>query len=533
MKLNTVLTRTLGVLMLLFIFFSCEDDIQGIGSGLVDESNFTSGSETYPVVAYSERFFDAVGVQTNGFSTGALGYYQDSIYGTTKASTLSQVGLSVYNSSYGTNPVIDSVVFEMPYFSTESINSDNENVYTLDSVYGSDPIKLTAFRSNYFLNSNSAPDLENGAVYYSDDIAEFNGVESDTLFSETFTPSNDPFVTVVPADSEDEDDTRTTLSPRLRLRLDQNSYGETYWQTNILDKGGDDELFNGNAFRNYFRGIYLKAEPVSNKGSYFLFDKSNTNIIIYYKNGAEGSRRSASLTLSFSGGSVIGYDNDFNASIKAELTGVDKENGEENLYLKGGQGSMAVIELFGPDDNNDGIPDDLAFMRNEQRLIREANLEFFVDQDKITSFAGASVSEPERIYIYNLETNQPLEDFFRDVTAPNNGPITAVGTTHLGPLTRTETGEGISYKIRITEYLKRLLDEDNDNPATKLGVVVSQNLLSTATGSIEGKTSSDIPSRVPYSSIISNRGTILYGSSESVPEAKRLKLKVFYSEASN
>ena len=194
---------------------------------------------------------------------------------------------------------------------------------------------------------------------------------------------------------------------------------------------------------------------------------------------------------------------------------------------------MAVIELFGPDDNNDGIPDDLAFMRTEQRLIREANLEFFVDQDKIASFAGASVSEPERIYIYNLETNQPLVDFSADATAGSTGAITAVGTTHLGPLTRTETGEGISYKIRITEYLKRLLDENNDAPVTKLGVVVSQNLLSTATGSIEGKSTSDIPNRVPYSSIISNRGTILYGSSESVPETKRLKLKVFYSEASN
>ena len=210
----------------------------------------------------------------------------------------------------------------MPYFSTQGTNSDNESIYRLDSVYGSDPIKLTAFRSNYFLNSNSTPDLENGAVYYSDDIAEFNGVEGDTIFSETFTPSNDPFVAVVPADSEDQDDARTTLSPRLRLRLDQNSYGETYWQTNILDRGGDDELFNANAFRNYFRGIYLKAEPVETTGSYFLFDKSNTSIVIYYKNGAEASRRSASLTLSFSGGSVIGYENDFNASIKAELTGI-------------------------------------------------------------------------------------------------------------------------------------------------------------------------------------------------------------------
>ena len=42
MKLNTVLTRTLGLLMLLFVFFSCEDDFLEVGSGIVDDSNFTT-----------------------------------------------------------------------------------------------------------------------------------------------------------------------------------------------------------------------------------------------------------------------------------------------------------------------------------------------------------------------------------------------------------------------------------------------------------------------------------------------------------
>ena len=91
----------------------------------------------------------------------------------------------------------------------------------------------------------------------------------------------------------------------------------------------------------------------------------------------------------------------------------------------------------------------------------------------------------------------------------------------------------MSYKIRITEFYKALLDPENDTPTTKLGLVVTQNVLSTATATIEGKTDSDLPNRVPYASVIANRGTILYGSSVNVPEAKRLKLKVFYSEASN
>ena len=226
---------------------------------------------------------------------------------------------------------------------------------------------------------------------------------------QTFVPSNETVVTTVPATTDGEDDEVTSNSPRLRIRLDETAYGATYWQENILDRGGEDVLFNANSFRNYFRGVYLKAEPVNGSGSYFLFDKANTSIAIYYTSGEEDSRNQSSVTLSLAGNGVVGYQNDFKSEIKTELTGVDKENGEENLYLKGGQGSMAIIELFEDvDDDANGIPDELDALRAQPRLIREANLEFFVDQDKIQQYAGASVSEPQRVFIYDLETNLPL-----------------------------------------------------------------------------------------------------------------------------
>ena len=136
MKLNALLVRTLGILMLLFIAASCEDDFLEIGDGLVDSSNFTSGVEAYNVVAYNEQLVNKNAVQTNGLNVGILGFYNDPLYGTTTASTLSQVGLTTYNRTYGTNPVIDSIVFTMPYFSTQSVNEESETVYTLDSVSG-------------------------------------------------------------------------------------------------------------------------------------------------------------------------------------------------------------------------------------------------------------------------------------------------------------------------------------------------------------------------------------------------------------
>ena len=537
MKLNALLIRTLGILTVLFVAASCEDDFLEIGEGLVDSSNFTSDVETYNVIAYNEQFANINGVQTNGISVGILGYYNDPLYGTTTASSLSQVGLATYNTTYGTNPVIDSIVFTMPYFSTQSTNSDGETEFTLDSVYGSNPIKLTAYRSNYLLRDNAPPDFTDAAVYYSNDIPNFNGVRGDLLFEREVLPSNAPVITTVPADAtaESQDPVATTNSPRLRFRLDQLATGanSAYWQNAIFAKEGQDVLFNQNSFRNYFRGIYFETAPIGGTGNYFLYDKANTSIVIYYKSGADDSRVQSSVTLGFGGNSAINLDNNFNTSVTDRLANVNTTEGDERLYLKGGQGSMAVIELFGDDADNDGIPEELADLRSKNRLIREANLEFFVDQPSIAELATSAISEPDRIYIYDLETNQPLIDLSLDANITSTGAITAVGTTHLGPLTKTETGLGISYKIRVTEYIKNLLNTENDSPNTKLGIVVSQNPAVISTGKIQNKSTTDYPSRVPYASVVSQKGTILYGSNASVPDAQRLKLKIFYSEASN
>ena len=35
----------------------------------------------------------------------------------------------------------------------------------------------------------------------------------------------------------------------------------------------------------------------------------------------------------------------------------------DNLYLRGGEGSMAIIDLFGPDNDNNGVADKLEELR--------------------------------------------------------------------------------------------------------------------------------------------------------------------------
>jgi hypothetical protein len=59
---------------------------------------------------------------------------------------------------------------------------------------------------------------------------------------------------------------------------------------------------------------------------------------------------------------------------------INRTLGDESIYLKGGEGSMAILELFGPDADNNGVADELETIRNSGWLINEANLVFMLMQ---------------------------------------------------------------------------------------------------------------------------------------------------------
>ena len=61
---------------------------------------------------------------------------------------------------------------------------------------------------------------------------------------------------------------------------------------------------------------------------------------------------------------------------------------------------------------------------------------------------------------------------------------------------------------------------------------VSQNvnIFANAVGFTPSSTEDEI---IPFSSIISHEGTVLYGNGSNVPEDKRLRLEIFYTEPIN
>ncbi len=286
---------------------------------------------------------------------------------------------------------------------------------------------------------------------------------------------------------------------------------------------GTEELRNSNNFKNYLRGIYFKVNSPTNDGSLFIFDASSAYISIYYnyKETIDADeRKNGVFKLNFGGINVNTFDNELSQPIQTALENPNTQTGEENLYLRGGDGIISVVELFGKDLDNNGVADDLELLRAKKWIINEANLIFYVNQDMIPGGA----TEPERIIIYDLKNSNVLADYNSDIT---NGlaPILAF-TNHYGRLERGSDDKGKYYKLKITDHISNLINKDSTN--VPLGIVVSQNVTIRTTQKLENSIEPDIE-QVPASSVISPEGTILYGNASSNQE-KRLKLQIYYTE---
>ncbi|WP_299435239.1 DUF4270 domain-containing protein [uncultured Aquimarina sp.] len=575
MNLKNVLIKITAIVAVVFTVVSCDDDFNSVGSEVIGDVNFEDNQYAAIPLGYSKRFEK---VQTSNLPNYLIGVYNDPVYGQSTYNVLSQVLPSRLDPVFGDNPVLDSVVLSLPYFSelTET-NTDDEgevtNTYELDSVYGSQNIRLSVYQSDYFLrNFGVGDEAEERQIYYSNDIESFGPIiENKLLFSvDNYAPSaNELRLVSEDDDSDGNDDPQVTrLAPGLRLALisddaaaeatalnpdpdndpstDNTRTGNQelidYFTGLFLDKEGSIELSNANNFNNYFRGIYFKTEAITQDGSLIFFDITSANITLHYSFDTEVAdtddidddgdttelitvRDEGNLPLTFLNNIVNGIDFDFSTTISGELDDQDMVNGEENLYLKGGEGSYAVLDFFNGNVTNENgeSENELDFLKRQDWLINEASMKIYINQDEVVS----GDAEPERVYVFNLETGVVLIDYLVDSSSNTTNPVQSV-TNHLGRISRDSDEKGEFYKIRLTQHIINILNDDTDN--VKLGLSVSQNvnISANAEGFIPANTDEEI---IPFSSIISHEGTILYGNGTNVPEEKRLKLDIFYTES--
>ena len=184
-------------LLLFVLFISCDKDFNSLDSDVIGENHFDLEQyEAENLVAYSK----ATGpVQANNLPLNALGVYNNTKFGVTKAHFVTQVELGTENPSFGYNPVIDSVYLYVPYFSEiQSTETSGERIYELDSIYGdaeAGKFKLSVVENGYYLRDFDPTDnLQSSQKYYSNDkplIDPFKGTE--ILNNSSATSQNNEF----------------------------------------------------------------------------------------------------------------------------------------------------------------------------------------------------------------------------------------------------------------------------------------------------------------------------------------------------
>ena len=418
---------------------------------------------------------------------------------------------------------------------TESKNPDgNATVYEIDSLMGNSTakFKLKVNELDYYLRAyDPESNFEKYQKYYSNNeiASNFSGT---LLFDDeieinskelVFWKEDDP-------DTPDDDESeaiKERLTPRIRVSLDKD-----FFQKKIIDNEGSQDLANNENFKLFIKGLVIKAYDFSDPLLMILnFDEAEVRLVYGYQkydkkdtpddtsdDVVEESEETYKLNLA--GYKINSFKNDpYPASIDTEV--YDTINNPQSVYLKGGEGVMAEIELF---KNNDGI-DILEEIRAKQWLVNEANLSMYIDKDMLSSNGG--IIEPSRLYLYDIKNKAPVIDYFID---NSSGPKEYMNkVVHGGLIELDEDDKGLMYKIKISEHIKNVIRKDSTN--VRLGLVVSSDISSSM--NIEVGTS-DLMTYIPSSTAINPLGTVLIGPSPSAENySKRMRLNLYYTEVNN
>ena len=415
---------------------------------------------------------------------------------------------------------------------TETINPNIEStVYDIDSLIGNinSNFKIKIQELDYFLaDFDSDNNFETVKKYYSNDsfIELFAG---DIIFDDEV-EINTNEVVIYDEDNPDTEEVDESLDvierlpPRLKIPLD-----EEFFQSKIIQNEGSSDLLNNQNFNKFFKGIIIKAYDFSEPLLLILdYGKASINIKYEYdkynKNGTDDDTNDDTIdkeidifSLNLLGNQINIFENDA-VSNEINQNVLSSSENLQRVFLKGGEGLMAEIDLF-KDVNGNDIVDEI---KANGWLINEANLTFYVDKQMLNQ--NNILYEPARLFLYNINSKLPIIDYFLDNSQgqkPNQNKV-----IHSGLIQLDEDNNGVKYKIRISEHVKNIIRNDSINE--KLGLVVSSDISNFLNTDLKN---SDGLKYIPVSSAVNPLGTVIYGPNpEESNSDKKIKLELYYTK---
>jgi hypothetical protein len=507
--------KTIPFFLFIVLLNSCDKEYNVIGEDLVGDGTFNVAKYEPSVVAYNQKIGP---IQSNNLEINALGIYDNPSFGTTTAIFNTQLALAVENPTIDVATAkIKSVVLTIPYFydKTKTVtNTDGTHTYVLDSIYGPEnaKIKLSIYKSNYYMRSlDPADQFVSPQKYYNNQNSVFydakvGTAEGKPLNNDSSPTQNTEFVfspAEYPVETTNSSGVKTTTlkPPAMHLNLDNK-----FFQDNILNAPAG-SLSTNDLFKDYFRGLYFNVESSgSNPGNLNMINFKTGNIVITYEETVVTSGVSAqvekSIILNMSGNTVslLNQSNtNANYAYATNPANINTVAGDLDLYLKGGEGSMAIMDLFGAGE--------LEMMRANKYLINQASLTFHVN-----SVVMGTSYVPQRVYLYDFTKNTPIYDV---------GGVLSKATA--------ANGGGFYYKFIITNYIRNLINKA-DATNDKLGLVVAEKVSSNIFYALQAPNIDPVFSYVPMTSVMNPLGVILYGSNAAVPADKRAKFEIYYTK---
>ena len=225
---------------------------------------------------------------------------------------------------------------------------------------------LKVERSTFFLRDlDPNASFQEAQQYYSNQVFSPDFVTGDPLFEgvveiideEILIPNEDDEST----EDVDESQTFTKLQPGIRVALDNE-----FFQNNILDKEGSSELLSQSNFTEFIRGLHFSIVDQEGNDVLVMFDLKSANITMTYSYDNYDTNGTIDDTSDDNPNNILEKDFTF-SFLSTVATGVSGnavntlitenygpqvlqalDNGENasRLYLKGGPGTYAEINLF-------------------------------------------------------------------------------------------------------------------------------------------------------------------------------------------
>ena len=519
----------------ILLLASCDKDYNEIGADLINQNNLEFIDETFDVVAYNQKIGP---IQSDNLSVNPLGVYNNPAFGQTIANYATQVELASVNPNINTalNQEIVSVILNIPYFvSKKDPKTEGGFTYVLESIYGnatSPKFKLGIYESGYtFSPRDPNNELLTAQNFYTNQNTFFDNLKGIRLNDDVDKSQNDEFFfdnaqhVIAPKTVTDPPQPNSYLAPSMRLSLNK-----TFFLENILHASPDKLISNVN-FKDYFKGLYFKVEKLDgNDGRLAMLDFSKGTITIQFKENTSttvATRIDRTIVLNLTGKKVsLLEQSNLNSDYETAFNNPNTITGDNKLYLKGGEGSMAVIKkIFGEIDNfgvdgetgeKNGVSDKLDKIRKSNRLINEANLVFHIDAAN-EKFINSP--EPQRIYLYDLTNNSVIADYSISNLNIYDGKLFKESS---------ESERGSYYKIRITNHIRNLIQKNSTAKDVELGVVVTEDINNFTSNKFKDQTGTI--KEAPAASVMNPLGTILYGTGANVAADKKLKLVISYTK---